>query len=175
MSPLCLLPCHRYNPVLHAVVTFTDDLGDKQANAAHVLLSAPSAALHTTHTAGAAEQPVNTSNAGSSAGPPGNRSPPTPQQQPRLSLLTGIPYGLKDLIAVPGYPTSWGLSALRNRTINTVRCPAMPALRACACTACGSCLWRRCARCSIAGTRPVFPPAASQTPRRHMHTCSLAV
>jgi Asp-tRNA(Asn)/Glu-tRNA(Gln) amidotransferase A subunit family amidase len=36
------------------------------------------------------------------------------------SLLRGIPYGLKDLIAVPGYPTSYGLSALRNRTISTV-------------------------------------------------------
>jgi Asp-tRNA(Asn)/Glu-tRNA(Gln) amidotransferase A subunit family amidase len=37
------------------------------------------------------------------------------------SLLAGVPYGLKDLFSVPGYPTTWGLSALRNRTIDTVR------------------------------------------------------
>jgi Asp-tRNA(Asn)/Glu-tRNA(Gln) amidotransferase A subunit family amidase len=38
-----------------------------------------------------------------------------------VSLLTGVPYGLKDLMSVPGYPTSWGLTQLKNRTINTVR------------------------------------------------------
>jgi hypothetical protein len=40
------------------------------------------------------------------------------------SLLAGVPYGLKDLFAVPGYPTTWGLTALRNRTIDTVRAVA---------------------------------------------------
>lgn len=29
--------------------------------------------------------------------------------------LHGIPYGLKDLYAVPGYPTSWGAAGLRNQ------------------------------------------------------------
>eukprot|EP00210_Caulerpa_lentillifera_P009624 g9180.t2 len=30
--------------------------------------------------------------------------------------LHGIPYGLKDIIAVPGYPTTWGSKALQNQT-----------------------------------------------------------
>jgi hypothetical protein len=36
------------------------------------------------------------------------------------SLLLGVPWGLKDLFAAPGYPTSWGMWGLRNRVIDTV-------------------------------------------------------
>lgn len=37
-----------------------------------------------------------------------------------LSLLLGIPYGLKDLFSVPGYPTSWGLTHFKSRVIDEV-------------------------------------------------------
>lgn len=33
------------------------------------------------------------------------------------SPLHGIPYGVKDVIAVPGYPTTWGAKAFQNRVI----------------------------------------------------------
>lgn len=35
-------------------------------------------------------------------------------------LLQGVPYGLKDVFPVPGYPTAWGLGAFRDRVINNV-------------------------------------------------------
>ena len=34
--------------------------------------------------------------------------------------LHGIPYGLKDLVAVPGYPTSWGAAPYQNQQIDTL-------------------------------------------------------
>ena len=33
--------------------------------------------------------------------------------------LHGIPYGVKDILSVPGYPTTWGASIYRNRVLNT--------------------------------------------------------
>lgn len=33
-------------------------------------------------------------------------------------ILHGIPYGVKDLMAVEGYPTTWGAEPYRNQTIN---------------------------------------------------------
>jgi Asp-tRNA(Asn)/Glu-tRNA(Gln) amidotransferase A subunit family amidase len=33
--------------------------------------------------------------------------------------LHGIPYGVKDIFAVPGYPTTWGAATYRNRIINS--------------------------------------------------------
>jgi Asp-tRNA(Asn)/Glu-tRNA(Gln) amidotransferase A subunit family amidase len=33
-------------------------------------------------------------------------------------LLHGIPWGAKDLISVPGYPTTWGIPAFRNRVVD---------------------------------------------------------
>lgn len=33
--------------------------------------------------------------------------------------LHGIPYGVKDLLAVPGYPTTWGASVYRDRILDT--------------------------------------------------------
>lgn len=35
-----------------------------------------------------------------------------------LGPLHGIPYALKDLIAVPGYKTTWGAVAYQDQTIN---------------------------------------------------------
>lgn len=35
-----------------------------------------------------------------------------------LGPLHGIPYGLKDIIAVSGYPTTWGAPAFRNQRID---------------------------------------------------------
>lgn len=35
-----------------------------------------------------------------------------------LGPLHGIPYGLKDIIAVRGYPTTWGAPQFRNQYIN---------------------------------------------------------
>lgn len=37
-----------------------------------------------------------------------------------LGPLHGIPYGLKDLVAVPGYPTTWGASPYQNQEIDTL-------------------------------------------------------
>ena len=34
-----------------------------------------------------------------------------------LGPLHGIPYGLKDLIGVPGYPTTWGAAAFKNQQL----------------------------------------------------------
>lgn len=33
--------------------------------------------------------------------------------------LHGIPYGVKDIMAVPGYPTTWGAAIYRNRVLET--------------------------------------------------------
>ncbi|HSD31160.1 MAG TPA: amidase [Gemmatimonadales bacterium] len=34
-------------------------------------------------------------------------------------ILHGIPYGVKDLYAVPGYPTTWGAAPYRDQVLNT--------------------------------------------------------
>jgi Asp-tRNA(Asn)/Glu-tRNA(Gln) amidotransferase A subunit family amidase len=36
-----------------------------------------------------------------------------------LGPLHGIPYGVKDLLAVPGYPTTWGASIYKDRVLET--------------------------------------------------------
>lgn len=83
-----------YDGSLHTVVTATDSLAAEQA--------------------AAAQEALTRSSNGSNGSNGSNRSR-------GASLLTGVPYGLKDLFAAPRYPTSWGLWALRNRTIDTVR------------------------------------------------------
>jgi Asp-tRNA(Asn)/Glu-tRNA(Gln) amidotransferase A subunit family amidase len=93
----------RYEPLLHPVVTFTDALARRQAAAAQQALAAGAAV-------GAG--------AGASAA---SSAPCGPSARSAHSLLLGMPYGLKDLAAVPGYPTTWGLWGLRNRTIDAVR------------------------------------------------------
>ncbi|QHO02281.1 Glutamyl-tRNA(Gln) amidotransferase subunit A [Arachis hypogaea] len=79
-SFLSLLPgMHtRYNPVLEAVITFTEELAHKQAKEADELLS----------------------------------------QGVYLGPLHGIPYGLKDIIAVPEYKTTWGSKSFKNQVID---------------------------------------------------------
>ena len=39
------------------------------------------------------------------------------QEGTYLGPLHGIPYGLKDIIAVSGYPTTWGAPQFRNQYI----------------------------------------------------------
>ena len=68
----------RYNPVLEAVITFTEELAHKQAKEADELLS----------------------------------------QGVYLGPLHGIPYGLKDIIAVPEYKTTWGSKSFKNQVID---------------------------------------------------------
>ncbi|KDP22511.1 hypothetical protein JCGZ_26342 [Jatropha curcas] len=68
----------RYNPVLEAVITFTDELGYKQAKEADELLA----------------------------------------KGVYLGPLHGIPYGLKDIIAVPGYKTTWGSKSFKDQVLN---------------------------------------------------------
>lgn len=102
-APTCLLAlltclpcvCCRFDALLHPVVTYTTQMAAQQAAAAQQALQASNASANT------------------------QASTVTLQR----SLLTGIPYGIKDLMAVPGYPTSWGLTQLQNRTINTVCLP----------------------------------------------------
>jgi hypothetical protein len=97
--PLPILLSCRFDSLLHPVVTFTTELAAQQAAAAQQALQA----CNTSATAAGRNNSSNSSNMLSN-----------------VSLLTGVPYGLKDLMSVPGYPTSWGLTQLRNRTINTV-------------------------------------------------------
>ncbi|XVF49479.1 hypothetical protein PTKIN_Ptkin04bG0016100 [Pterospermum kingtungense] len=68
----------RYNPVLEAVVTYTEDLAYKQAKEADKLLS----------------------------------------KGVYLGTLHGIPYGLKDIISVPHYKTTWGSTTFKNQVLN---------------------------------------------------------
>jgi Asp-tRNA(Asn)/Glu-tRNA(Gln) amidotransferase A subunit family amidase len=70
---------HRYNPLLNCVVSFTDELGMKQAQHADQEIAA-----------------------GKYRGP-----------------LHGIPWGCKDIIAVPGYKTTWGSDAFKDQQIET--------------------------------------------------------
>ncbi len=71
---------HRFDPQLHAVVTFLDSLAMKEARAADQEMAAG-------HYHG---------------------------------LLHGIPYGVKDLYAFPGYPTTWGAKPFENQVIPQV-------------------------------------------------------
>ncbi|KAJ8772389.1 hypothetical protein K2173_027566 [Erythroxylum novogranatense] len=68
----------RFNHVLEAVVTFTDELAYEQAKEADELLAK---GVH-------------------------------------LGPLHGIPYGLKDIIAVPGYKTTWGSRSFKNQILD---------------------------------------------------------
>ncbi|XP_007038190.2 PREDICTED: glutamyl-tRNA(Gln) amidotransferase subunit A [Theobroma cacao] len=68
----------RYNPVLEAVITYTEDLAYKQAQEADKLLS----------------------------------------KGVYLGPLHGIPYGLKDIISVPHYNTTWGSTTFKNQVLN---------------------------------------------------------
>jgi len=68
----------RYDPVLYAVVTFTDSLALEQARRADREIAA-----------------------GRFRGP-----------------LHGIPFGVKDLYAVPGYPTTWGAEPYRDQVLS---------------------------------------------------------
>lgn len=69
LAQFYLARLRKFDPVLQAVVTLTEDLAMQQAAAADRLL------------AGRGRE---------------------------LSPLAGIPWGAKDLLAVPGYPTTWG-------------------------------------------------------------------
>ncbi|KAK3183295.1 hypothetical protein Dsin_030581 [Dipteronia sinensis] len=68
----------RYNPVLKAVVTYTEELAYKQAKEADELLA----------------------------------------QGKYLGPLHGIPYGLKDIVDVPKYKTTWGSTTFKNQVLN---------------------------------------------------------
>ncbi|KAK9080588.1 hypothetical protein SSX86_000346 [Deinandra increscens subsp. villosa] len=68
----------RYNPVLEAVITVTEDLAYKQAKQADQLLA----------------------------------------QGVDLGPLHGIPYGLKDIIAVPEYKTTWGSTTFKDQVLD---------------------------------------------------------
>lgn len=68
----------RYNPVLEAVITITEELAYKQAKQADQLLT----------------------------------------QGVYLGPLHGIPYGLKDIIAVPVYKTTWGSTTFKDQVLD---------------------------------------------------------
>ncbi|XP_050151895.1 uncharacterized protein LOC126626571 isoform X1 [Malus sylvestris] len=68
----------RYNDVLEAVVTYTEELAYKQAKEADQLLA----------------------------------------KGVYLGPLHGIPYGLKDIIAVPHYKTTWGSRSFKNQVLD---------------------------------------------------------
>ncbi|KAJ9140071.1 hypothetical protein P3X46_030758 [Hevea brasiliensis] len=68
----------RYDPVLEAVITFTDELAYKQAREVDELIA----------------------------------------KGVYLGPLHGIPYGLKDIIAVPGYKTTWGSRSFKDQVLN---------------------------------------------------------
>lgn len=68
----------RYNHVLEAVITYTEELAHKQAKEADKLL----------------------------------------EQGVYLGPLHGIPYGLKDIIAVPHYKTTWGSTTFKHQVLD---------------------------------------------------------
>ncbi|CBI35620.3 unnamed protein product, partial [Vitis vinifera] len=68
----------RYNHVLEAVVTYTEELAYKQAKEANEMLA----------------------------------------QGIYLGPLHGIPYGLKDIISVPQYKTTWGSKTFKDQVLN---------------------------------------------------------
>ncbi|KAK8938269.1 hypothetical protein KSP40_PGU001939 [Platanthera guangdongensis] len=69
----------RYDHVLEAVVTYTEELAYSQAKMADELL----------------------------------------EKGVYLGPLHGIPYGLKDIVAVPGYKTTWGSKSFKDQVIDT--------------------------------------------------------
>jgi Asp-tRNA(Asn)/Glu-tRNA(Gln) amidotransferase A subunit family amidase len=79
LTKLYLERLKKYDPLLKCVVSFTDDLAMKQAEAADKEIAA-----------------------GKWRGP-----------------LHGIPWGAKDLIAYPGYKTTWGAAHYKNQTLDT--------------------------------------------------------
>lgn len=78
LTNLYLDRLHRYDELLHCVVTFTDDLALRQAEQADREIAS-----------------------GAYRGP-----------------LHGIPWGAKDLIACPGYPTTWGATPFKTQTLD---------------------------------------------------------
>jgi len=78
LTKMFLARLHRYDPQLHAVVTFTDSLALAQARRADQEM----AAGH------------------------------------YRSILQGIPFGAKDLYAVPGYPTTWGAKPYEHQMLD---------------------------------------------------------
>jgi Asp-tRNA(Asn)/Glu-tRNA(Gln) amidotransferase A subunit family amidase len=78
LTKLYLARLKKYDPLLKCVVTFTDDLALKQAEAADQEIAA-----------------------GNWRGP-----------------LHGIPWGAKDLIAYPGYKTTWGAAHFKDQTLD---------------------------------------------------------
>lgn len=79
LTKLYLERLRKYDPVLHCVVSYTEDLALKQAEQADREIAA-----------------------GRYRGP-----------------LHGIPWGAKDLIAYPGYKTTWGAAPFKEQTIDT--------------------------------------------------------
>jgi Asp-tRNA(Asn)/Glu-tRNA(Gln) amidotransferase A subunit family amidase len=79
LTKLYLQRLRRYDPILHCVVSFTEDLALKQAERADREIAA-----------------------GRYRGP-----------------LHGIPWGAKDLIAYPGYKTTWGALPFKEQTLDT--------------------------------------------------------
>lgn len=79
LTRLYLERLRKYDPVLHCVVSYTEDLALKQAEQADREIAA-----------------------GRYRGP-----------------LHGIPWGAKDLIAYPGYKTTWGATPFKDQTIDT--------------------------------------------------------
>lgn len=78
LTKMYLARLKKYDPILHAVVTLTEDLALKQARRADEEIAA-----------------------GKYRGP-----------------LHGIPYGAKDLLAVKGYPTTWGAMPYKDQRID---------------------------------------------------------
>ncbi|XP_020111506.1 uncharacterized protein LOC109726375 isoform X2 [Ananas comosus] len=78
LTDIFLKRLKRYDPVLEAVITFTEDLAYRQAKVADELL----------------------------------------EQGKYLGPLHGIPYGLKDIIAVPHYKTTWGSKTFKDQVLD---------------------------------------------------------
>ncbi|KAI6675796.1 hypothetical protein NL676_003702 [Syzygium grande] len=78
LTRLFLERLRRYNGILEAVVSYTEELAYAQAKRADELLA----------------------------------------QGVYLGPLHGIPYGLKDIIAVPGYHTTWGSTSFKDQVLN---------------------------------------------------------
>ncbi|KAJ4818822.1 Glutamyl-tRNA(Gln) amidotransferase subunit A [Rhynchospora pubera] len=79
LTDIILKRLKRYNPVLEAVVTLTEELAYQQAKKADDLLA----------------------------------------EGHYLGPLHGIPYGLKDIIAVPHYRTTWGSTTFKDQVLDT--------------------------------------------------------
>ena len=78
LTRLCIDRLKKYGPMLHCVITLTEDLAYRQAQQADSEIAA-----------------------GHYRGP-----------------LHGIPYGAKDLLAVQGYPTTWGTGPYKDQVID---------------------------------------------------------